>query len=61
MNDKKIKNPFANEDGSPIDGEEPDFFEWEKQRAIKELDKLPPEEKEKAIESERALNERMNS
>lgn len=55
------KNPYANKDGSPIDGKEPEFFAWLKDRAKEKFDKLPPEEQKIVEESERALNDRMNS
>jgi hypothetical protein len=55
------KNPYANPDGSSIDGKEPEFFEWEKQKDKQRLDKLPEAEKQADIDSQRALNDRMQS
>ncbi len=58
---EKNKNPFANTDGSPIDGKEPEFFEWEKENSKSELKKLPEEIQAEIIDSERELNKRMDS
>lgn len=57
----KVKNPFANEDGSPIDGQEKDFFDWEIEHSRQELEKLPEEKQIEILESEHALNKRMDS
>ena len=61
IRETNTRNPFAKPDGSPIDGKEPDFFAWLKARAKEKFDKLPPHEQKIVAESERALNERMNS
>ncbi len=58
---EKEKNPYANPDGSPIDGNEPEFFAWEKDQAEKRLNAMSPEEREKAIKSQEALQKRMES
>lgn len=59
MSDKK--NPYANPDGSPIDGKEPEFFEWEKNKDKDRLDKLPDDQKQAEIDAQRDLNKRMQS
>lgn len=58
---KKENNPYANPDGSPIDGKEEEFFDWEKQKDKERLDLMPKEERDAAIASQRALNDRMQS
>lgn len=55
------KNPYANPDGSPIDGKEPEFFEWEKNKDKERLNKLSPEEKKAEISAQQDLNKRMQS
>jgi hypothetical protein len=55
------KNPYANPDGSPIDGKEPEFFEWEKNKDKERLDKLPEGEKAAEIEAQQDMNKRMQS
>ncbi len=54
-------NPFQLPDGSPMEGKEPEFFQWKKDKAKREFDKLPPDVQQVVKESEKALNERMNS
>jgi hypothetical protein len=57
MTDKK--NPYANADGSPIDGKEPEFFDWESKKDKDRLEALPNQEKEKELKAQRDLNDRM--
>ncbi len=58
---KKDKNPFSNEDGTPREGFEPQFFAWAREKEI-ERRKALPEDVVKAIEeSEQALAKRMDS
>jgi hypothetical protein len=54
-------NPYANPDGSPIDGKEPEFFAWAANKAKEKLNLLTPEEREKVQQAERDLNRRMQS
>lgn len=46
------KNPYANPDGTPMKGKWKEFFAWGRQQHLKELDKLPPEEREKRLRDE---------
>lgn len=55
------KNPFADSDGLPKDGQSAEFYKWEKEKAKERLDKLPPAEQKQVIEAEAALNKRMAS
>lgn len=55
------KNPYSNANGSPIDGKEPEFFAWERNRDKKRLNVLPAAEKEKELKAQRDLNDRMQS
>lgn len=61
MTEEKNKNPFAGPDGGYLEGKEVEFFQWEIDHAEEELKKLPPEEREKKIAAQKALNDRMNS
>lgn len=54
-------NPFANPDGSPKKGKEPEFFAWVKNWAERRLKNMSPEERDKAIKSQEALQRRMES
>jgi hypothetical protein len=58
--DKNI-NPYANPDGSPIEGKEPEFFDWAKQFDKKRLEELPENVKKEEIESQESLQKRMES
>ncbi len=58
---KQLKNPYAAKDGSPLNGKEKEFFNWEITRAKKELKKLSPEQQKERLTSHKALNRRMNS
>ncbi len=54
-------NPYGNEDGTPKEGFEPQFFAWAREKEI-ERRKALPEDVVKVIEaSEEALAKRMNS
>lgn len=59
--DEEKKNPFANPDGSPIDGKEPEFYEWEIVKDKERLSNLTEQEKKEDIESQKALQKRMES
>jgi len=54
-------NPFAHPDGSPKEGKEPEFFAWAKNWAERRLKNMSPEERDKAIKSQKALQRRMES
>jgi hypothetical protein len=58
---KKDKNPYANSDGTPIDGKEPKFFAWAREQELKRRKGLPASEVRAIEKSERALNRRMMS
>jgi hypothetical protein len=55
------ENPFANEHGAVIPGREPEFFQWERDRELERLNKLPERERAEILESEKELSKRMNS
>ncbi len=55
------KNPYAKQDGSPIDGKEPEFFAWGREQELKRREQLPKAEREAIEKSEQALDRRMNS
>jgi len=61
MNDEKIKNPFANPDGSPMNDKLKEFIEWEEAHREEMLKKLPPDEADQIKASMEALNKRMDS
>lgn len=61
MDNKEKHNPYANPDGSPIDGKEDLFFEWEIENDKKRLDKLPENIKAEELASQEALQKRMES
>ena len=58
---KENTNPYANPDGSPKDGQEAEFFEWAKKKDQERLNQLPEDERNKEIEAQRSLNDRMQS
>jgi hypothetical protein len=55
------KNPFGKPDGTPIDGKEPEFFAWAREKELERRKTLPKEERESIERSENALDRRMNS
>jgi hypothetical protein len=55
------KNPFANTDGSPIEGKEPEFYAWEKAAAQMKLETMSPDEKLKRVQADLDLDKRMDS
>lgn len=57
----KEEKKLTNSDGSPKDGKEAEFFESEKAKAKRKLEQLPEDVRQNVLESERALNKRMNS
>lgn len=61
MADTCDRNPFANDDGSPIDGKEAEFFNWGIEQAKRRLLRLTPEEQTKQLEADRLMNDKMNS
>jgi hypothetical protein len=54
-------NPYANLDGSPIEGNEPEFFAYANEVEDKRISHLPANEQDKAKRSKAALADRMNS
>jgi hypothetical protein len=55
------ENPYANPDGSMIDGKESEFIEWSKNEDVKRLKQLPPAKREEVINSQKKLQDRMQS
>lgn len=55
------KNPYGTDEGIPIKGKEPEFFQWAREQELKSREHLPDELQKKREESEQALRDRMNS
>lgn len=58
---EKKTNPYATPSGTPKEGKDAEFFQWEREQYLNHLDTLPKEEKKKILEADRALANRMNS
>jgi hypothetical protein len=55
------KNPYATELGGPIEGQEPEFYQWEKQKWQKYLDSLSEEDRQKEMAAQDNMARKMRS
>ena len=54
-------NPYANTDGTPVEGKEPEFFAWAREYELKRRQTLPAATVKAMEKSEQALARRMQS
>jgi hypothetical protein len=57
----EIKNPFANPDGSPVEGKEFEFFDWAREQELKRRALLSKEEQSRLRSADKHLAAKMNS
>lgn len=55
------KNPYANSDGSPKQGQAIKFFDWEEAKDKERLAKMTPEERKKELAARKTFADKMNS
>lgn len=55
------KNPYANSDGSPKEGQAIKYFDWEEAKDKERLEKMTPAERREELDARKSLAEKMNS
>ncbi len=57
----KAQNPYANPNGSPKPGKEPEFFEWSRNEELKRISTLSKSNQNSTNNSQKELALRMKS
>lgn len=57
---KKEKNPYANDNGEPLEGKFPEFMKWIKDEELARRKKLPKSEQEKLKKADQKFLDKMS-